>query len=1037
MRYSRLVFIFAIVLSTASLSGDQKTATAPNIPSSFSPTADQGRNSLDQGMDGCPGTSISSLPYSDTGTTLAKVNNFTQCGPNTAPDVIYRHTPSTAGLHTVSLCGSFFDTRLEIRTGGTCPGTTQIACNNDVCGMQSMISTPLSASQQCWIIVDGNESASGDYTMNMYGPCTVPYEPSYEMECGEVPGPNHYYEDCDGGCNVMPPLFGSIMSGQTVYGRAFTYTDPLGNNRQDTDWYEFYVMEPSIVTLRVQAEFPATVAIVDYHGCTSPEFIVSKNMIPHCLADSVTSGTLAPGVYAAYIAPMVTEGMDGLHNYAVSLRMAPAQYQGGTIELSMHDWTFPPTYMSMMSMTTIFVTNTHLSQTLQVDSITTTGHVWGANPSGFMLMPGQMQPVMLTFQPSFEHDFEGFIEVYSSDHMRPRDSVTVAGIGCKPAEIPPPPMLYDAASPSDIYFALPWDNNGESAEYLIEYSADGFITSDSVEYFFPGSDPFMGTVCFATAGDWGEGGNGVISELEPSTAYQVRLRVRDCTGYTVYGPPAMMHTAAPLAPSAYRELTIRVVNADTLELNWNPDIKDTLGNPLPNMGDLIYAGSEYGVSDSVVGWCTTGTLRVPLEENQKGFFYVESVLEGVYDRPSPFIAWPPEGALVCGMNTVEIHDFAHFCQWDSFRVEIDSFGYPALIGSSFDNPWSFEGRRMAVGDFNNYGLGPHNIMVTVVDKVGRSWGAFRGVTVVPKPFATFDAVYDSIHQIFRLDTVPMSLVTPGPLLDIYWPTSTAGERYGGTVNFDWNTTRDSVTIVKPIPKCSLKVVSNEQPAPLKSDPVIAVVPQTSSPKRTPAQVGFCCVSLTVTPEQPYVGCPHGPGLVTVGVPFHVDIQWKAIENGSQKSHGQDAKGDRTYTYGKCKGQPPTFDPNPSSPSSPNPIVQHKRYKGKDYARDSLAWGDDDYHADRHDKFLRTDTRKNTTWWHDFPRDQVYKPSGLALRVEGHNAFKSWARVKCPTEPVGACCKLFEVDWDIVCCKNGDVITNTAPNLSGLRPCPDE
>lgn len=115
---------------------------------------------------------ISAVPYTNSSTTSGAYHDFAgSCVyDGGAPDHIYQFTPSTTGTYLVSLCGSSFDTGLYIRTGGACPGDTEIACNDDACGVQSEITTTLTSGVTYWIIVDGYNTASGEYVLNVLIP---------------------------------------------------------------------------------------------------------------------------------------------------------------------------------------------------------------------------------------------------------------------------------------------------------------------------------------------------------------------------------------------------------------------------------------------------------------------------------------------------------------------------------------------------------------------------------------------------------------------------------------------------------------------------------------------------------------------------------------------------------------------------------------------------------------------------------------------------------------------------------------------------
>ncbi len=131
-------------------------------------SAHQEPGSLDQGTDNCPGVTIPSVPYSDSGTTQGRIDHFSgSCTGATARDVVYQFTPSVTQSYRVSLCGSSYDTGLYIKTGGACPGTAEIACNEDFCGTQSELTAMLEAGIPYFIIVDGKGTAYGNYSLSL------------------------------------------------------------------------------------------------------------------------------------------------------------------------------------------------------------------------------------------------------------------------------------------------------------------------------------------------------------------------------------------------------------------------------------------------------------------------------------------------------------------------------------------------------------------------------------------------------------------------------------------------------------------------------------------------------------------------------------------------------------------------------------------------------------------------------------------------------------------------------------------------------
>lgn len=82
--------------------------------------------------------------------------------PSVVNDLWYTYTAQTAGLLTVSTCGSEFDTELNVYRSITCPGTdaTLLACNDDSAGCgfgsnQSQLSLTVAAGQTYLIRVGG------------------------------------------------------------------------------------------------------------------------------------------------------------------------------------------------------------------------------------------------------------------------------------------------------------------------------------------------------------------------------------------------------------------------------------------------------------------------------------------------------------------------------------------------------------------------------------------------------------------------------------------------------------------------------------------------------------------------------------------------------------------------------------------------------------------------------------------------------------------------------------------------------------------
>ena len=75
--------------------------------------------------DHCAGSiAINSVPYTHSGSTCLATNDRTNCVGPSSNDVFYTLNLATCQTVTVSLCGSSYDTAIEVLTGGACPGSS-------------------------------------------------------------------------------------------------------------------------------------------------------------------------------------------------------------------------------------------------------------------------------------------------------------------------------------------------------------------------------------------------------------------------------------------------------------------------------------------------------------------------------------------------------------------------------------------------------------------------------------------------------------------------------------------------------------------------------------------------------------------------------------------------------------------------------------------------------------------------------------------------------------------------------------------------
>ncbi|RZW41019.1 MAG: T9SS type A sorting domain-containing protein, partial [Flavobacteriaceae bacterium] len=123
---------------------------------------------------------------------------FTDSGGNPAPDVWYSFTGSgSPQVVTVSLCDGGTDYDSLLRVFDACGGT-EIATNDDACGLQSELSFLSDGTSTYYIMVEGFGSNSGNYSM--------------AITCVDPP----VNDECDGAL--------SINCGETVVGETNTAT---------------------------------------------------------------------------------------------------------------------------------------------------------------------------------------------------------------------------------------------------------------------------------------------------------------------------------------------------------------------------------------------------------------------------------------------------------------------------------------------------------------------------------------------------------------------------------------------------------------------------------------------------------------------------------------------------------------------------------------------------------------------------------------------------------------------------------------------
>ena len=237
---------------------------------------------------------VTNLPFS---TLFATTDGPLGC--QQSPNVWYVYTASCTGNAIFSLCGSGYDTKMTIYDGPTCTGT-ELACNDDECGLQSEIIIPVVAGQQYLVEVGG-------YFSSFSGPSVG--DGVLTTSC-YVPPPNDNCED------VTPvTTFPAVVTGDNS-GATNQCTSFPGNHV----WEAFTIDECSDVTISYAGTTPAfrnawlNLALgcpcARVHRCGSFDFAGDGNVRIHW-------SQLQPGTY--YYPVLEEPGASGPYTLTISI----------------------------------------------------------------------------------------------------------------------------------------------------------------------------------------------------------------------------------------------------------------------------------------------------------------------------------------------------------------------------------------------------------------------------------------------------------------------------------------------------------------------------------------------------------------------------------------------------------------------------------------------------------------------------------------------------------------------------------------------
>lgn len=250
-------------------------------------------------------TVIPALPYADGGNTCAFANDYAPtCALTAAPDVVYRFSPTVNACINVSTCGSAYDTMIQIYQNNV---ATPIACNDDFCGLQSTLSgVALAAGNTYYIVIDGYNTACGDYTMNVTAcpppPVCDPCPPLAVLE-GEPVCANGYIDNYNGGCNSVPPVTTNLLCEPTVTvcGTYGTFIN-AGISNRDTDWYQVTVNAATVISASVKGQGLTGTALAILDTSCAPAVLCGQfTALGNCVQVNCNAA-VGPGTYRIFVA---------------------------------------------------------------------------------------------------------------------------------------------------------------------------------------------------------------------------------------------------------------------------------------------------------------------------------------------------------------------------------------------------------------------------------------------------------------------------------------------------------------------------------------------------------------------------------------------------------------------------------------------------------------------------------------------------------------------------------------------------------------
>ena len=306
-----ILAVSLVVFLTATAHAQPTTTAAPKKPSPVTePSVPHGRIEGDT-IEEC--WVIPSLPFVGTGSTYGFVDDYDEMCPygGWASDVVYSYSPPYDMCVSISLCNSYYDTKVIVYEDEWTLGSPH-ACNDDnfacvdppVSYTSWLESVELFAGHIYYIVVDGYGADWGDYVLEV-GEIICPGE--CDIVCVGVPEGeptcyDGYDDEYNGGCHSNTWSFIPATASPGVYcGESGVYAYSSMTYR-DTDWYLVYPCGGVPITATIEAEFPALLIYVDLRGGCANMDVYSYASADACVVTSLTE-YLPLGQFAVFVAP--------------------------------------------------------------------------------------------------------------------------------------------------------------------------------------------------------------------------------------------------------------------------------------------------------------------------------------------------------------------------------------------------------------------------------------------------------------------------------------------------------------------------------------------------------------------------------------------------------------------------------------------------------------------------------------------------------------------------------------------------------------